>query len=295
MARPTCIPGRPPDVPCAPLFPHPTRTRTLARTAVTLLGVLCLGGLGQLGSGHAPAAAPAPAPSATSSASPPPRALTAAAPALIGPAVAAVPRTVRPPAVVPKASRAPRPVQAARRTAPAPPTPRKTATAPARRTPSSQPFTAAEADRRGREAFASIHKALPTGWRLQVEVYRGTNQGLADSGTRTVTLWVRPSDSQSALRITLAHELGHVLDYTALTDRDRQDYRELRGRGRDRSAWYPANGTQDYASPAGDFAEVYALWRGGSGDFRSTWAAQPDHAQLDRIVSLFRDLEARQT
>ncbi len=217
-----------------------------------------------------------------------------AAPPVVRPTVAPVP--VRKP--VPKATPA---------TAPARPDKGKAARA-ARRAPAAQPaaqpaaraaarpapFTAAEAERRGRAAYNSLHHALPTGWRLDVRVYAGTNQGLADSAARRVTLWVRSSDTPAELRITLAHELGHVLDYTTLSDRDRQRYLELRDRVGSTAPWYPRNGTSDYASPAGDFAEVYALWRGGAGDFRSTFAPAPDRAHLDQAVSLFRELEARQ-
>jgi len=126
-------------------------------------------------------------------------------------------------------------------------------------------------------------------------VYSGTYQGLADSGKKVVTIWVRKTDTVAKLRITEGHEMGHVLDYTALDKDGRQKYLSLRGRGDCRDAWYPANGTSDYASPAGDFAEVYALYRGGAGDFRSTFAAQPSSAQLHEIASLFGQLEAKQS
>ncbi len=159
--------------------------------------------------------------------------------------------------------------------------------------PKPAPFTQAEAERRGRAAFASLQRPLPAGWQLKIAVHTGSRVGWADAKTRVVALWVRPSDTQSQLRITLAHELGHVVDFTVMTNDDRQSYRQLRGRDGDRSPWYPEAGTTDFASPAGDFAEVYALWRGGAGDFRSTWAAQPSSAQLKQIEVLLHDLESR--
>ena len=127
------------------------------------------------------------------------------------------------------------------------------------------------------------------------EVYRGTYQGLADSGRKVVTIWVRSTDTRGKLRITIAHEMGHVLDYTALTAHDKGRYLSLRGRSGSTAAWYPANGTSDYASPAGDFAEVYALYLAGAGDFRSTFAPQPTSTQLSSLGQFFSDLQARQS
>ena len=154
------------------------------------------------------------------------------------------------------------------------------------------PFGQAQAEAVGQAAFARVNKSLPRGWRIVFEVYRGSWQGLADTGTRQVTIWVRPTDTPARLQVTVAHEMGHVLDYTALTDRDRQRYLAMRGRSDCRDPWYPRNGTSDYASPAGDFAEVYALWRGGRGDFRSRFAPQP--SDLGPFVRFFSELEARQ-
>lgn len=142
----------------------------------------------------------------------------------------------------------------------------------------------------GGEAFARTGARLPRGWRVVFEVYRGGFQGLADTGTRQVTVWVRPTDSAARLQVTVAHEMGHVLDYTTLTDRDRQRYLAMRGRSGCRDPWYPRNGTSDYSSPAGDFAEVYALWRGGRGDFRSRFAPAP--SDLGPFVRFFEELEA---
>lgn len=192
---------------------------------------------------------------------------------------------------VPRAPVAPRP---AARKAPAP-APRPVVVRQARRVvhPSvPRPFTVAEAEAVGRAAYARVNHPVPAGWRIVFAVYRGSWQGLADTGTRQVTVWVRPTDTVARVQVTVAHELGHVLDYTTLTDADRQRYLAMRGRSDCRDPWYPRNGTSDYASPAGDFAEVYALWRGGRGDFRSRFAPAP--ADLGPFVRFFADLEARQ-
>ena len=155
-------------------------------------------------------------------------------------------------------------------------------------------FDTAEAAHRGQAAYVSLGRRLPPTWTLRFEVYNGVYAGFADGPAKVVTIWVRPTDSQAKLRIVLAHELGHVLDYTTLSKRGRVTYLALRQRGGSRAPWYPANGTTDFASPAGDFAEVYALYRAGGGDFRSTFAPQPNAAQLSALASFFAGLEAQQ-
>lgn len=152
-------------------------------------------------------------------------------------------------------------------------------------------FTQTAAQQRGSQALASLHRPVAHGWTVRFAVYRGRYVGFADATKKVVTLWVKPTDSQQNLRITLAHELGHVLDYTRLTEARRADYLEIRGRGGYRGRWYPCDGCEDYAAAAGDFAEVYAYWLAGAGDFRSRFAAAPDRAQLDRLGAFFTQLE----
>ena len=158
--------------------------------------------------------------------------------------------------------------------------------------PLSRPtFTQAAAQQRGSRALASLHRPVARGWTVTFAVYRGRYVGFADATKKVVTLWVKPADSQQSLRITLAHEFGHVLDYTRLTEARRGDYLEIRGRGGYRGSWYPCNGCEDYNSAAGDFAEVYAYWLAGAGDFRSRFAPAPERAQLDRLGAFFTQLE----
>ena len=259
----------------------PLSSRTTVRSLVVLITTAALTGLALSG-------VTAPGGTASAAAEPP---TSTSFPAIVVSAPIAAPQPVVAVAVAPAKTRP----TAAAPIPPSPPAVRRTTTRVAATRPVPPAFTAAEADRRGQAAFASLQRPLPAGWELKVGVHDGTISGWADAKTCVVALWVRSTDTQRKLRITLAHELGHVLDFTVMTDQDRQSYRELRGRASDRTAWYPNEGTSDFASPAGDLAEVYALWRGGAGDFRSTWATQPTTAQLDRIVVLFRDLESRQS
>lgn len=161
-----------------------------------------------------------------------------------------------------------------------------------RPTPKKAPFTLAVATRRGEAALASLHAKPVAGWKVHFEIYHGRYLGMADSGTKTVTLWVKATDSRQQLRITLAHELGHVLDYTTVGGSQRSQYLSLRGQSASTTRWYPCNGCEDYAYPVGDFAEVYALWLAGPGDFRSRFAATPTSAQLTRLGAFFTSLNS---
>lgn len=153
-----------------------------------------------------------------------------------------------------------------------------------------KPFTLAMATQRGKAALASLRRAPAAGWTVRFEVYQGRYLGLTDSGTKLLTLWVKPTDGQQELRITLAHELGHILDFTTVGAEQRSTYLQLRHRSDNTAPWYPCNGCEDYAFASGDFAEVYALWLAGPGDFRSRFAAVPDAASLKEIGSFFTSL-----
>lgn len=159
-------------------------------------------------------------------------------------------------------------------------------TEPVRRTPAARPVPResrqAYADRRGRAALAAL--GFPTerlGYAIVFRPYVGRELGRADGFTKTITLFVKPGLSDRSLRITLAHEIGHVVDFLTSTDASRAAY--LRARGLAPRRWFPCTGCSDYASPAGDFAEVFALWLAGPGDFRSRLAGPPPRAQLAEL------------
>lgn len=111
--------------------------------------------------------------------------------------------------------------------------------------------------------------------------------GLTDGNARTVTVYVRSSESDLVLAHSIAHEMGHALDFYRGSEAKHQLYLSIRGisSGKD---WYGCNNCTDYATPAGDWAEVFAQWLAGPGDFRSQMAGVPSKAQLDRLGELFR-------
>jgi hypothetical protein len=174
----------------------------------------------------------------------------------------------------------PAPVAAAKAAPPAPPVLARRESPRRAVVPAVRESRQAYADRRGRAALAAL--GFPTerlGYAIVFRPSRGGLLGLADEGTRTITVYVRHGQSERSLRVTIAHEIGHVVDYLTRTDAKHRAYLQARGLRTD-TPWYPCNGCSDYASPAGDFAEVFALWLAGPGDFRSRMAGPPTRSQL---------------
>lgn len=144
------------------------------------------------------------------------------------------------------------------------------------------------AEERGRDALASLqYPWRDLGYSVEFREHRGGQLGSANSRTKRIVIYVKASQSKQSLRVTIAHELGHALDFEHATVARRDDYRVIREIDR-RARWYPCDGCSDYASHAGDWAEVFAYWMAGQGDFRSKVAGPPDREQLKRLAPLFR-------
>jgi hypothetical protein len=111
------------------------------------------------------------------------------------------------------------------------------------------------------------------GYRLRVAGPLPGVRGRTDTATRTITLFVSPTDAPHRVAHDLGHEIGHAFDATRLSAAERAAY--LRARGAPSAAWWPGGKASDYRSGAGDFAEVYALCHAASPDFRSRLAARP--------------------
>lgn len=192
-------------------------------------------------------------------------------------AAASVPVAI--PAPLPRAA-APR--KAVRRAVSAPPA----KPARARRTPVRE-SAQAHADRRGKAALAALdYPVAKLGYDVVFRPYTGGTLGLADTRTRSITLYVKRSHSDFQLRVSLAHEVGHVLDFTRSTAVTHRDYLVARGLAAG-TQWFGCNGCTDYLTPAGDFAEVFALWLAGPGDYRSEMAPAPGRAKLAELSRRF--------
>lgn len=147
--------------------------------------------------------------------------------------------------------------------------------------------TSAEAEQRGQQALASLrYPWRELGYTIEFRDYSGGRLGSANSRTKHIVIYVKRGQSDQSLRVTIAHELGHALDFEHGTVRRRDDYRVIRRIDR-HAAWYPCDGCTDYRSHAGDWSEVFAYWLAGPGDFRSQVAGPPTAEQLRRLEPLF--------
>lgn len=111
------------------------------------------------------------------------------------------------------------------------------------------------------------------GYRLVLAPSAPGVRAITDRHRRTITLFVRRGEVPHLLAHDLAHELGHAYDDRAMNDAERRAY--LLRRGVPDATWWPGKQLSDYASGAGDFAEVYALCHAASPEFRSTLAPRP--------------------
>jgi hypothetical protein len=71
-----------------------------------------------------------------------------------------------------------------------------------------------------------------------------------------------------------------------MTDAARAAWMAARGMPAD-TPWYGCNACTDFATPAGDFAEVYAQWQTGASSNRSQLAPAPSSGQLADLAARF--------
>ena len=134
----------------------------------------------------------------------------------------------------------------------------------------------AEARSAGRRALALVARPDELGYELRFAPARADVRAQTDRRTRVITVFVRPDDAPHRTAHDIAHELGHAWDDRHGTASGRAAY--LRLRGRPGARWWPAGAHADYATGAGDFAEVFARCHAASPDFRSRLAALPADA-----------------
>jgi len=185
------------------------------------------------------------------------------------------------PAAAPAAVEPPTDAVAAAAPAPAPAPQPEPAPAPA--PPPPPPVTP---DERGAAALALLdHPWQQTGWTIDFEPGRPGYLGMAYVEERRIVVWVRPEQSIEHLASVVAHELGHAIDLTWNTPERRARWMELRGIDAS-NPWFGCSACTDFATPAGDFAEVFSYWQTGI-DFQSRMAAYPEPEALEAMVSLF--------
>lgn len=144
--------------------------------------------------------------------------------------------------------------------------------------------------RRGQAALDSLRPgaAARTGFRIEFKGARTGYMGLTHLNERRIEMFVRACGTQSdeLLRHVMAHELGHAYDTVRNNAAIRASWMATRGIPAS-TPWYGCSGCTDFATPAGDFAEVYAQWARGASTNRSQLAGDVPPAQLSALAKQF--------
>ncbi len=121
------------------------------------------------------------------------------------------------------------------------------------------------------------------GWTIR---YRGPDsefRGLTYPYDKSIELFVRSDDTASSLAGILAHELGHAIDVTHLSDGERSEWSDTRSI--EGHQWWPDAYASDFETGAGDFAEAFAYWA-VQDPSSSQIAHEPTTSQLAALESL---------
>jgi hypothetical protein len=101
-----------------------------------------------------------------------------------------------------------------------------------------------------------------------------------------IEIYARPQDELDLLAYDIAHELGHAIDLTHNTAKTRREWMQARGIAAD-TAWFGCDRCSDYNTPAGDFAETFALILTGPKYFRSRIAPRPTPEEVALLLKFF--------
>jgi hypothetical protein len=106
-----------------------------------------------------------------------------------------------------------------------------------------------------------------------------------------IEVYARPADDARLLAYDIAHELGHAIDLTMNTPEARENWKQSRGIDA-ATPWFGCNRCSDYNTPAGDFAETFALMLLGlmllgPQYFSGRIAPPPSDGQLQSLRSFF--------
>jgi hypothetical protein len=101
-----------------------------------------------------------------------------------------------------------------------------------------------------------------------------------------IEIYARPGEDSRKLAYDIAHELGHAIDLIHNTPDTRRKWKELRGID-PATPWFGCSRCSDYNTPAGDFAETFALLMLGPGQFRGRIAPPPTMEQGAALTAYF--------
>jgi hypothetical protein len=106
------------------------------------------------------------------------------------------------------------------------------------------------------------------------------------SSEQRIEIYARPGEDSRKLAYDIAHELGHAIDLIHNTADTRRKWKELRGID-PATPWFGCSRCSDYNTPAGDFAETFALLMLGPGQFRGRIAPPPTMEQGAALTEYF--------
>ncbi len=112
------------------------------------------------------------------------------------------------------------------------------------------------------------------------------------SDRKRIEVYVRPGDDLELLAFDLAHEIGHAFDLERNNGTRRNHWRELRGIS-ESVPWFGCNRCPDYQTPAGDFAETFALLLLGPENYHSRIALAPTPEEMPDLAD-FCEIEVTQ-
>jgi len=107
-----------------------------------------------------------------------------------------------------------------------------------------------------------------------------------------IEVYARPQDDTRLLAYDIAHELGHAIDVTRNTSETRKKWMKSRGIN-PATPWFGCNRCSDYSTPAGDFAETFALLLLGPGHFEGRIAPSPTANQIPELASFFPEFRQK--
>jgi hypothetical protein len=154
--------------------------------------------------------------------------------------------------------------------------------------PAAAPVAAASPEAARQEAALAM---IQFAWqKLNYEIVflpaRRGYRALTIPSKRRIEVYARPNDDIRLIAYDIAHELGHAIDVTYNTSETRRKWLELRKLDPS-TEWFGCSRCSDYNTPAGDFAETFALILMGPDFFRGRIAPAPATTDLQQIISFF--------
>ncbi|MDQ1688705.1 MAG: hypothetical protein QOK42_1680 [Frankiaceae bacterium] len=143
--------------------------------------------------------------------------------------------------------------------------------------------------RRGNYALRRIsYNWRALGYSINFMGARAGLSGMTYPSSRRIEVYVRSCSRMTTpyLAETIAHEIGHALDFTRGTTSWHKSWQTARHIPLT-MPWYGTPYANDFATPAGDFAESFAAWQVPDGPNDSHWG-RPSRAQMLVLIPLFK-------